>query len=190
MYTRIFSPHRAAAVDIYWAYWDRPRSQSDEFHCRLFFRILENTDLTRASGDYPRGIPTYGSHGWKRIFEMRLADVPPGPRWRPIWERHWALEAADVARIHDVLFGDASQYPANLIDKISTVHLFFAAVGLWFHVARSDSEDEQDKLEEASSIHWTLSDNMDWFGLNIRKICGFQLARDANYMPPEHRYRW
>lgn len=183
--TRIFSPRKASAVDIYWKYHHRYRYESIGFTCKLLFRVLEDTELGSASSrDIPRVEPTVGRHGWNLLFEMGFADIPYGKRWHAIDELEWGLRTIDATWIHDALFGDGSQSPGNLINKVDTVCLLFAAVGVPFEASRVEDKEDQLISHCVDGIYWKIY-NYEWIGLNIRKACKCPLARDAEWKPRE-----
>lgn len=187
--TRIYSPTKPSAVDIFFTYHHRTRHYSVEFDCRIMYRIhdpISSEDLALPSrGSAPRP----GRGGWKLLFELGLADLP-GPKWRAVDQLQWGLRSEEVDKIRAALFGTGEESLAKDVDKVDTILLLMAAVGIPFGVARAPSEgsegegDEEDGQDPGgvATIHWEL-DQDHWIALNIRKVCGVPLPKDANYKP-------
>ncbi|KAH8100025.1 hypothetical protein BXZ70DRAFT_200352 [Cristinia sonorae] len=180
--TRIYSPTKPSSVDVYWAYHHRTRWESVEFDCRLMYRVhdpVPSSDL-----GLPRGgtAPRVGREGWKLFFELGLADLPPGRRWKPIDQMEWGLKEADAKRIHEALFDTEERSPLKTVDKVATMRMLLAAAGIPFGVARTEDGDDGQDPERIATVRWEL-DHDEWIALNIRKACGVSLQRDANYKP-------
>lgn len=182
-YTRISSLHGCAAVDVYWTFHNQAGWSSVDFNSHLLFRFVETMDVLKSGPhDFSGGRPRQGRNGWKPIFDMGLADIPPGRRWRAVDELAWGLTVSDANKIHRTLFGKKTKSPGSQISKVDTIRLLFAAVTLPFNVAKSEDDKLSDCIDRRARIRWKLG-NEDWVALNIRKSCGVPLKRDAKYKP-------
>ncbi|THH31713.1 hypothetical protein EUX98_g2487 [Antrodiella citrinella] len=179
--TRIYSPTKPSAVDVYFAYHRVTHYESAEFDCRLMYRIHDPIPSTDLAMPHPDIAPRPGFHGWRLVFEVGLADLPPGPAWRPIDQTLWGLQEPELNRIHAALF-DSERDLATGINKVDTLRLLMAAVGIPFSVARDEEGQDGQDAPEIGKIEWEL-DHEEWIALNIRKVCGIPLERDAQYKP-------
>ncbi|GJE96589.1 hypothetical protein PsYK624_127880 [Phanerochaete sordida] len=180
--TRIYSPTRPAAVDVWFHYHHRTRWESVEFTCSLLFRVVN--PLTEAAlPPIPDPVDSRGrvARGWTRMFWMALDDCPPGRRWYAKSLREWGMRAAHVNRVHAALFGGGRA--AAAVDKVDAVRLLLASVGIAFYVAREDGEDDEQNIDRDKSITWECFEDK-WIGLNIREACGVPLDDDADWEPP------
>lgn len=178
--SRIYSPTKPSAVDVYFVYHHVTHYESVEFDCRLMYRIHDPVASDDLAMPHPDEAPRIGFQGWRRAFELGLADLPPGRKWKPVDQMHWGLKQEDIDKIHAALFDTEERSPLKGVSKVDTAKLLMAAVGVPFGVATTeDGSDGQDPMRMAT-IQWEL-DHEDWIALNIRKVCGVPLKRDANY---------
>ncbi|KAJ7034623.1 hypothetical protein C8F04DRAFT_1101599 [Mycena alexandri] len=145
VFSRMYSPTKPTAVDVYMEYHYRTRYSSVEFYCNVYYRP-ESIKRTKLNLSTPQG--PNKMNGFYLVFEMGLADIPPGRRWRAIDERTFNISKAQAHTLHSILFGDTSgSEPGGLADKISVremLRLLLASVGISFYTA-SDPDDEDDK---------------------------------------------
>lgn len=116
------------------------------------------------------------------MFWMALEDNPPGRRWYAKSLREWAMRASHVNRVHSALFGQRGR-PATAVEKVGTVRLMLASVGIPFHVAREEDENDKQNPDRDRDITWEWDED-EWIGLDIRDACGVPLEKDANWVPP------
>lgn len=180
--TRIYSPTKPSAVDVYFTYHHITRSESVEFDCRLMYRIHDPVSSKELDIPQPDIAPRPGYKDWKLVFELGLADLPPGPKWRPVDQTLWGLKEAEVSQLHTALFDSEDRSPVKEIDKVDTIRLLMATVGIPLGVARHEDEDDRQDPTEIATIQWEI-DHYDWIALNIRKVCGVPLKKDAHYKP-------
>ena len=104
------------------------------------------------------------------------------------------MRASHVNKVHAALFGRRGAV-ASAVDKVDTVRLMLASVGVPFGVARDEEDDDEVNPDRLQSITWECFEE-EWIGLNIREACGVPLEKDADWTPPadeppsddEHEY--
>lgn len=177
IFSRIHSATRPTAVDVSFMYRHRTHQNRVEFYCHVFFRVAD--PITSAKQDRPKT----SSQGWERLFEMGTYcdsdDNPPRRGWHPVVQTQWGLEARQLARIRNALFGGAC-CPATDIDKVDTVRLLLASVGIPYHVARTEDDEDAQSPSLARAIFWEWEYD-DWIGVNTRRVCGCTLGRDNDW---------
>lgn len=175
VYSRIHSPSKPTAVDISFIYHHRTHQNRVEFYCHVFFKIAD--PITSTKHDRPRT----RTQDWARLFEMGTYsdsdESAPRRRWHPIIQTTWGLDAHQIDRIRAALFGDEATCPANAVDRVDTVRLLLASVGIPYRVARTEGEEDAQDSRCARAVSWEWEHD-DWIGLNIRRACGMLLQRD------------
>lgn len=183
IFTRIYSPTRPAAVDVWFHYHHRTRWESVEFTCSLLFRVTDPlTEAALPPTSDPLDYNGRITRGWTRMFWMALDDSPPGRHWYAKPLRKWDMRAAHVNRIYAALFG-RSERLTSAIDKVDTIRLLLASVGITFYVAREEGESDVQDPDGDRRFSWECFED-DWLGLNIRDACGVPLDKDATWEPP------
>ncbi|KAJ7737758.1 hypothetical protein B0H16DRAFT_1571727 [Mycena metata] len=174
VFSRVYSPTKPTAVDVYLEYHYRTRYESVEFYCNVYYR-LEPINDTKLNLRMPLG--PNKMNGFYPVFEMGLADIPPGRRWRAIDERTFGISTTQTRALHSILFGDTSGSDSEgLADKISVremLELLLASVGISFYAA-SDPNDEDDQDEFImGDLRWEgLEGSERWLGRKIRSVAG------------------
>ncbi|KAJ7262070.1 hypothetical protein C8J57DRAFT_1719637 [Mycena rebaudengoi] len=190
--SRIYSPTAPAAVDVYLEYHYRTRYESVEFYCNVYYRVhptIADAKLTLGAPRAPRTM-----NGFRTLFEMGLADIPPGRRWRAVDERKFGMSAGQVASLHRVLFGEASSAAVNtaaakgeggdgaeegprpvadIIGKREMLMLLLASVGISFYAAENpkDKHDVDEYQNESGDLRWEgLEGSEKWLGRQIRSV--------------------
>ncbi|KAJ7100857.1 hypothetical protein B0H15DRAFT_944146 [Mycena belliarum] len=157
--SRIYSPTNPAAVDVYLAYHYRTRYASVEFSCNVYYRVhaaIRGAALAVARPRGPRQM-----NGFRPLFEMGLADVPPGKRWRAVDERSFGVSVAQAGALHRVLFGDAGVGAQIAVRE--TLVLLLASVGIAFSA-------EEDRYT-MGAVRWEgLDGSARWLGRNLRRV--------------------
>ncbi|KAJ7246777.1 hypothetical protein B0H12DRAFT_1125738 [Mycena haematopus] len=186
--SRIYSPTNPAAVDVYLEYHYRTRYESVEFFCNVYYRAqptITEAKLTLSTPDGPRKMK-----GFRPLFEMGLADIPPGRRWRAIDERTFHLSQGQARSLHRMLFGEASASGSesdpttglSLAEKISVremIELLLASVGIPFYTAVDpDDKDDEDSFEMGELRLEGLEGSERWLGRNIRSVSGDAPMKD------------
>ncbi|KAJ7191963.1 hypothetical protein GGX14DRAFT_480800 [Mycena pura] len=173
--SRIYSPTNPAAVDVYLEYHYRTRYTSVEFFCNVYYRAqptITDSELTLKTPHGPRKM-----NGFRSLFQMGLADVPPGRRWRAIEERTFDLSQSQASALHRTLFGAASgPERAGLAQSISVremIELLLASVGISFYTAfNPDDEDDVDAFK-MGELRWEgIQGSARWMGRHIRSVSG------------------
>ncbi|PSR72953.1 hypothetical protein PHLCEN_2v11190 [Hermanssonia centrifuga] len=175
VHSRIYSPTRPAAVDVSFTYWHKTRWESVEFNCEVRYSII-NPIKKKGPSNLSNSM-----RGSNMLFKMALDSFPPGRRWYPSYITGWGLTGPDVDAIHLALFGPVG-FPGNVVDKVDTVRLLLAAVGIPFRVAREEGGADRQNPGRVGAVEWEW-DYDDWIGFNIRKACGVPLQRDAGWRP-------
>ncbi|KAJ7760850.1 hypothetical protein DFH07DRAFT_815999 [Mycena maculata] len=171
--SRIYSPSSPAAVDVYLEYHYRTRYESVEFYCNVYYRIHASITDTKLDLSTPRG--PRKMNGFRSFFEMGLADVPPGRRWRAIDKRTFGVSDAQVRTLHRTLFGRLEEK----IDPQATLRLLLASVGISFFVASGSGDVDDGDCFEMGELRWEgIEGNERWLGRNIRRV-----ARSAAMEP-------
>ncbi|KAG6837580.1 hypothetical protein H0H93_006994 [Arthromyces matolae] len=147
IFSRIYSPYRTGAVDVYLDYWYRTRYESVEFFCTVWYR-----PYSTVSQPLKRTVPQSEKkpNGFKKLFQMGLKDMPPGRRWRAVEERTFDILEFDVSGLHRILFGEQLQEPTEAgynkdalserFGKADMIELMLASVGISFRAARDKEE--------------------------------------------------
>ncbi|KAJ7636668.1 hypothetical protein FB45DRAFT_1001677 [Roridomyces roridus] len=184
--TRIYSPTRPAAVDVYLDYHHRTRYSSVEFFCNVYYRIQRTVSTTKLDAREPRG--PRKMNGFRMLFELGLADLPPGNSWKAVDEREFGIKERDVCVIHELLFGlqeeaetkseaeededdEADTTPATKITMRNTLSLLLASVGISFY-----GED----LESGELCWEGIEGSERWLGKNIRRVVKAAAALGAS----------
>lgn len=141
------------------------------------YRIVDPTSTAPAQPAIRRLSTGSLGGGWRSLFNLSLDPDPPGKRWYRLYVSAWDLTSVDVDKIQTTLFG--SNGPLN---KVQTIRLLLASVGILLRVGRTEDEDDNCNPERAGSIQWGW-DYDDWIAFNIRKACGVPLQRDATWKP-------
>lgn len=182
----LYSPTHPSSVDVYFAYHRITHLEFIEFDCRLMYRLhapLLPSDRS-LNVPAPNTAPRAGVDGWRLMFEVGFADLPPSDEeWKPVDQTEWGLTTSDLDAIRIALFG-APPSTWDGVGNLDVVRLLMAAVGIPFGVATEEDDEDTDGQDpaEVGTILWEL-DHEQWIALNIRKVCGVPLERDASWKP-------
>ncbi|GJE96588.1 hypothetical protein PsYK624_127870 [Phanerochaete sordida] len=181
VFTRIYSPTRPAAVDVWLSYNHRSRYDYVEFTSSVLFRVVNPlTDGALPPTSDPLDRDGRVARGWTRAFSLSFDPFPPGRSWYMRVQRKWELSAAHATQVHAALFGQRGRFAG--VHKVDALRLLLAGVGLPFAVARAEG-DRDAQNPGGHGITWKGLEE-EWVGVNIRKACEVPLARDASWVPP------
>jgi len=185
--SRIHSPTRPTAIDIYWEYHTRSHSSSVDFRCKFLYRVLDPMTFDNASVEGMEEMePRVDKNGWKLLFDISLEDKPPGKYWYPVYKTKWGLSSKDADTIYTALFGsgggegeDEDDWP-SYIDDVNAIRLLLAAAGIHLHVARSEDDELGDRQDRSATFTWNFEQE-GWIAKNIRSACGEPLLKDMTF---------
>ncbi|KAJ7636681.1 hypothetical protein FB45DRAFT_742873, partial [Roridomyces roridus] len=187
IFTRIYSPTNPAAIDVYLDYWYRARWTYVEFFCTVFYRLHRVICTDKLDSFTPQG--PADMNGFRVFFELGLADVSPGRKWRAIDKRKFGIDEADARVIHEVLFGqpEGDSAPAGMISVKETLSLLLASVGVSFGAAvdPKDADDRDTFSMEPLRCDGLSANSARWLGKNIRRVSGEGAEGDDDNEDPE-----
>ncbi|KAJ7496656.1 hypothetical protein FB451DRAFT_1119558 [Mycena latifolia] len=198
--SRIYSPSRPTYVDVRLLYHCRMRSSSLEWHFSIGYKIYTrpqglgpakerpaDLDIKKLKAEFGGGLANmHVNKGWRSIAWATWDDL--GGRnygQRRVEERSCDLYDEGIVDLHEALFGalpDAEK--ARRMASVNVVRLLLAAVGIDYEIACEEDEEDvppgmDQKDTKQGHIEWMLCGLSDhWLGREVRRACGFQLARD------------
>jgi len=212
-FARVYSPSSPAYIDVHFDYANVCGMHEVRWNYALGFKIthkprpehaniaalrkeVDNLDRVSASS-------MHNSKGWRSVCHgfFDNSNGNSGRKWRRIERGAVDLTQNDVLEISKALFGDIEEPAPGASDAekleyrrklVWSVRLLFAAVGIGYQIACTDSE--EDKSSDSyglRSIKWVLeTDRSDsWVARGVRKACGFQLSSDADEDAKSHERR-
>ncbi|KAJ6491659.1 hypothetical protein C8R47DRAFT_436296 [Mycena vitilis] len=202
--TRIYSPSRPVYIDVHFLYHCRMRYNHLEWHFSLGYKIHNRPQGRGPAKELPADLNVkalkedlggglanmHVNKGWRSIAWATWDDL--GGRnfgQRRVEQRSCDLYDEGIADIHEALFGplpapDGESDLARRKASVNAVRLLLAAVGIDYEIACEEDEDDAAPSREHQDskqghIPWMLCGlSDDWMAREVRKACGFQLARD------------
>ncbi|KAJ7179543.1 hypothetical protein C8R46DRAFT_987320 [Mycena filopes] len=204
--SRIYSPSRPAYVDVHLLYHCRMRYDHLEWHFSIGYKIHRrpqgrgpakempaDLDVKALEGELGGGLGNmHVNKGWRSIAWATWDDM--GGRnigQRRVEQRGFDLYDEGIVDLHEALLGplpepsgDGGSELARRRASVDVVRVLLAAVGIDYEMACEDDEDDappgwDQSRSKQGHIEWMLSGLSDhWMAREVRKACGFQLARD------------
>ncbi|KAI0787916.1 hypothetical protein C8Q74DRAFT_1366720 [Fomes fomentarius] len=182
VYTRVYSAVRPALIDVFLIH---PVPGC----CRVLYQVhdpappAENRLKIYHVRDI-KDVPQVG-RGWSFLFDIQLdTTLEHRQRRHEKYERtNWGLGPADAQRIHDVLFGSATDGVGSKVSLSDAVLFLLGSVG--FSVSLKSAEDpwSEDGPGQSDYLHWRIdSAKWGWIGAKIRAACGTPLPGDKQLM--------
>ncbi|KAJ7148095.1 hypothetical protein C8R43DRAFT_1069157 [Mycena crocata] len=184
--SRIYSPTKPAAVDVYLEYHYRTRYSSVEFHCNMYYRTHAAITDAKLDLTQPRG--SGKMNGFRTFFEMGLADVPPRRRWRAIDERDFGVLEPQARALHRILFGEpaGAESLAEQVSVRETLRLLLASVGIGFYAAENDEDSVNLDGFLMADLRWEGLDGSErWLGRNLRRVAGCAPLKEDGVDSPD-----
>ncbi|KAJ7727939.1 hypothetical protein B0H16DRAFT_1428811 [Mycena metata] len=202
--SRIYSPSRPVYVDVHLLYHCRMRYDHLEWHFSIGYKIHSrpqgrgpakeipaDLDIKTLNDELGGGLANmHVNKGWRSIAWATWDDLG-GTNFgqRRVEQRSFDLYDEGIIDLHEAFFGplpepDGASDLARRQASVAVVRLLLAAVGIDYDIACEEDEDDappgRDQLQtKQGHIAWMLSGLSDhWMAREVRKACGFQLARD------------
>lgn len=182
VYTRVYSAVRPALIDVFLIH---PVPGC----CRVLYQVHDPAPPAedRLKLYHVRDIkdvPQVG-RGWSFLFDIQLdTTLEHRQRRHEKYERtNWGLGPADAQRIHDVLFGSATDGVGSKVSLSDAVLFLLGSVGFSVSLKNADDPWSEDGPGQSEYLHWRIdSMKWGWIGAKIRAACATPLPGDKQLM--------
>lgn len=157
-------------MDVYFTWRSHARYDNVDLTSEVLYRICYPISTDKL--DIPDKRIKAGTGGWKHLLSM---SMKPGSRSREgerSYNATWSVKPTDVDKIHKTLFA-----PNIDIEKLQTMRIILASVGILIRAARKANEEDGDSPDGLGKFGWW--DHHEWVATQLRKACGVSLKRDA-----------
>ncbi|KAJ7658520.1 hypothetical protein B0H17DRAFT_1337671 [Mycena rosella] len=204
--SRIYSPSRPAYIDVHLLYHHRMRSSWLEWYYSIGYKIYTrpqgrgpakelpaDLDIKKLKECFGGGLGNmHVNKGWRSIAWATWDDLGRGNSGqRRVEERSCDLYDEGILDLHETLFGalpepvdDGESDGARRKAAVNAVRLLLGAVGIDYEIAYEEGEEDvppgmDQRDEKQGHVEWMLFGMSDqWMAREVRRACGFQLARD------------